>query len=523
MFAKLIIIVRKAVSQAVGKWKVFVGLPVNSWLASVVKVSGVTMVARVFGFVRDFSFAVVFGSSPWLESFLVSFRLPNMFRRVLGEGMTSIIVPVFTEIKEKDSQNRFIQSMMLALLFVTGVVWLIVALSPIFFVKIVAAGFADDERLLMTAQMLPWSFGYLCFIAWIALLSGVLNAHKSFVLPAAVPLGLSVGLLIGSWLIYSLHGQPIWLSYSALAAGFIQVGYMLWVVRQYGFRFQWPHVWHPGVRKVLALLFAAWIGLAASQISVFIDTWLASWLPPGCISWLYYSERLVYLPQGTVGVAIATVLLPGLSKADVTKDKKTYDDTLASGLVFGVRLGVPLMLVMVVLAEPLVIVVFGHGRFGLGDIHATAQSLIAMVLGLPFMMMNKLLVASYFAKKLVRYSVIATLISVTVNTVIAVAFMHRFEHIALAVAVAAGSFVSVLYLLWCHPSRQTLYSRLNSELRTSLPWWLVLIGALYIVSSCMTVEYGFGVIKKSVNLILMVLLPLLLSWLLMKSTSYFRS
>ena len=321
---------------------------------------------------------------------------------------------------------------------VSGALCLIVSMFPITCVKIVAAGFSDDERLGMTALMLPWCFGYLVFISWIALFSGVLNANKSFSLPAAIPLILSLCLVVGTWLIYFCGVHSIWLCYCTIAAGFIQIIWLFSAIYRAGFRVQWPHIWHPGVRKVLYLIFAAWLGMAASQISVFMDTWIASWLPEGSITWLYISERLVYMPQGTIGVAIATVLLPGLSKANVKNDKGAYESTLADGLIWGLRLGVPMMLVLSLYAEPIVMVLFGYGKFRALDVLNTSQSMSAMSLGLPLMMMNKLLVASYFAKKMVKQSVYATLCCIVCNLIIALGLMHYFEHVALALAIAAS-------------------------------------------------------------------------------------
>lgn len=503
--------VRRA-SQLVKKLQESAGLLLNSWVGAVAKVSGLTMLSRVCGFVRDQSFAYVFGASPWIESFIVAFKLPGMFRRVLGEGMTSVVVPVFSELTDKESQNKFIQSMFLALFAITGLICLIVSMFPVICVKFVAAGFSDDSRLMMTASMLPWCFGYLIFISWLALLSGVLNAHKSFALPAAVPLVLSVGLVIGTWLVYFYEGHPMWLCYSTAFAGVVQVWWMIAAIRQYDFRIQWPHVWHPGVKKVLAMMFAAWLGMAASQISVFMDTWIASWLPEGCITWLYLSERLVYMPQGTIGVAIATVLLPGLSKASVDNDSGSYDSTLAKGLVWGVRLGVPLMMIMVCYAEPIVLILFGYGKFSAHHVHATAQSMAAMVVGLPLMMMNKLLVASYFAKKLVRQSVYATILCVVCNACIALTFMNTYQHVALAAAIASGSAVSVMYLLHRHPSRQYLLNALTEELRSNAFTWFRLFVLLYVASMLFEITYSASFFERVFKLMSMLILSLGATW-----------
>ena len=504
--------VTNRVSRFVKNLQEFVGSRLDSWMGAVAKVSGLTLVSRVCGFVRDQSFAYVFGASPWIESFIVAFKLPGMFRRVLGEGMTSVVVPVFSELTDKESQNKFIQSMFLALFAITGLICLIVSMFPVLCVKFVAAGFSDDSRLMMTASMLPWCFGYLIFISWLALLSGVLNAHKSFALPAAVPLVLSVGLVLGTWLVYFYGGHPMWLCYSTAVAGFVQVWWMIAAIRQYDFRIQWPHVWHPGVKKVLAMMFAAWVGMAASQISVFMDTWIASWLPEGCITWLYLSERLVYMPQGTIGVAIATVLLPGLSKANVDNDSGSYDATLSQGLVWGVRLGVPLMLMMVCYAEPIVMLLFGYGKFSAHHVHATAQSMAAMVLGLPLMMMNKLLVASYFAKKLVRQSVYATILCVVCNAVIALSFMNVYQHVALAAAIASGSAVSVAYLLWRHPSRTYLLNALWSEVKNNWFTWLKLLVLLYVASLLFSISYEASFFERLMKLVIMLGLSTGATW-----------
>ena len=515
MFVKFIATARVHANHLVKKWTGSVGLPINRWLSAVAKVSSMTLISRVSGFARDFLFASVFGASPWLESFVISFKFPSMFRRVLGEGMTSVIVPVFTDINDQTEQNQFIQSMLLLLLIATGLMWALIATYPVFFVKILASGFADDERLMMTARMLPWSFSYLLFIAWIALLSGVLNARGSFALPAAVPVGLNIGLFVCTWLVYLWHGSAMWLAYALVLSGIAQVGVMLWAVFRTGFRCQWPHVWHKGVKKVFVLLMAAWAGFAASQISVFIDTWLASWLPTGCIGWLYYSERIVYLPQGTIGVAMATVLLPTLSQSNVSNDQSTYDRTLASGLGVCMRVGVPVMILMFCLAEPLVWVIFGHGKFKASDVHAAAQSVRAMVCGLPFMMMNKLLVASYFAKTLVRYTVIATLISVIVNTVIAVTLMHSLFHVAFAIGIAVGSLVSVVYLLAVHPSGKPIVESLKKQALADGVWWTLLL-VLFIAMMFIEINASHGFIEKAWRLVIMISIPFVISTVLMK-------
>jgi putative peptidoglycan lipid II flippase len=389
-------------------------------------VGAATFLSRVLGLVREQVMAGLFGAGLATDAFNVAFRIPNLLRDLFAEGaMSSAFVPTFTAIHQREGEREawaFGRQLMVALIVVLSVICAAGYLLAPWLVRLFAPGFgAVPGKLELTITLTRVMLPFLPAVALAAAAMGMLNSRGSFAVPALAPTLLNLGMIVGGVaLIPAVErlGQPAIL---AMAIGVViggagQFAFQLPALHARGFRLRLerPRA-HPGVLRVAALMGPAAVGLAATQINLFVSTLIASLLEQGSVSWLGYAFRLMQLPIGVFGVALATVSMPALAKAAVDDDLPALKTTLSATVRLVFLLTVPAALWLAVLAAPIVALLYEHGRFGPLDTQRTAAALVMYCVGLPAFAAVGVLTRVFYALGDTRTPVRASFVAVAIN------------------------------------------------------------------------------------------------------------
>ncbi len=439
-------------------------------LKSLFTVSSMTLLSRILGFVRDMVIARYFGASVGADAFFVAFKIPNFFRRLFAEGAFSqAFVPVLAEAKEKQGKAR-VQQLVDAISFrLLAVLMVFIGLGMVFAEQVTwlfAPGFAQEmEKFQLTADMLRLTFPYLLLISLVALSSAILNTYDRFAVPAFTPVLLNLT-LIGTALGLSAYFQPpvLALAWGVLIAGIVQLVFHLPFLWRLGLLPRPRPVSDPGVNEVKRLMLPALFGVSVAQINLLIDTILASFLQTGSVSWLYYSDRLMEFPLGVFGIALATVVLPGLSKKVAVEDWHGFRQDLDQALRLIWLIGVPATVGLALLSGPLLTTLFHYGAFTDTDVMQAQKSLIAYSLGLSGFILVKVLAPAFYAMKEMKLPVRAAVIALVANTVLNLIFIWPLAHAGLALATSLSAFVNAGLLYW--------FLTRNMNLFQPLPGWL---------------------------------------------------
>jgi putative peptidoglycan lipid II flippase len=421
---------------------------------SLAKVGSNTLLSRVLGFVRDLVFANVFGAGALTDAFFVAFKIPNFLRRLFAEGAFSVaFVPVLTEYKEQRSfaeLKLFVDHIAGTLGVVLLGVTLLGVLGAPYLVMLFAPGFIGVEgKLDVAAEMLRLTFPYLLFISLTAFAGGVLNTFNRFGVPAFTPVLLNV-CLIGSalWLAPLMEQPVVALAWGVFVAGVVQFLFQLPFLARLGLlpRFR-PAPKDAGVRRVVKLMVPALFGVSVTQISLLIDTLIASFLQDGSISWLYYSDRLMEFPLGVLGVALATVILPSLSRKHANESVEGFSDTIDWALRWSLLLGLPAAVGLFVLSGPMIATLFQSGVFDATDVDMSQRSLMAYSLGLLPFILIKVFAPGFYARQDTRTPVRIAVIAMAANIVLNLVLVFPLAHagLALATTLAAGLNALLLY------------------------------------------------------------------------------
>ena len=416
-----------------------------------------TFVSRISGLVRDVVLASFIGASATVaaDAFYVAFRIPNFFRRIFGEGAFSqAFVPVLSEYRSRDdalSIRLFISHMSASL----GLVLLALVLAGIVFssgvVTVLAPGFLDDpEKFSITVTMLQITFPYLLFISLVAMAAGIMNAYHQFAVPAFTPVLLNLCMIAAALLLAPLmDGSAIALAWGVFAAGVVQLLFQFPALKKMGLLVAPKPDWKdPGVRQVGKLMVPAIIGSSVAQINLLINTLLASFLVTGSVSWLYYSDRLMEFPLGIFGIALATVILPALADTHQKRGADEFSVLLDWGLRWCFLIGLPASVALILLAEPLVATIFQYGAFTAYDVVMAGQSLVAFSIGLPGLILVKVLAPGFFARQDTRTPAKVAVISVSVNIIMSLLLFKPMAHVGLALAVSIAAYVNCGLLFW---------------------------------------------------------------------------
>jgi len=432
-------------------------------LRAVATVSSLTMVSRVLGFVRDFFIARAFGAGLLTDAFFVAFRIPNLLRRLFGEGAFSqAFVPILAEHKNREGveATRALIDRVATLLFLALVVTaaLGMALAPLI-VYVSAPGFAAEPgKFAVTVQLLRITFPYIVFISLVALASGVLNTWNRFSVPALTPAFLNISFIVGALFFADYFDPPILvLAWAVFVGGLLQLAFQVPFLVKLGVMPRWRLDFsHPGVRRILGLILPAAFGVSVSQVSLLINTIFASFLPTGSVSWLYYADRLMEFPAGVLGVAVGTILLPSLSKYHADANHDEYSRLLDWGLRLTVLLAVPAAAALAVLALPLVATLFQYGRFTVGDAWMTQRALVAYSIGLIGMILVKILAPGFYARQNIVTPVKIGILTLMVTQAMNFAFIGPLQHAGLALAIGLGACLNA-FLLFFLLRKQKVY------------------------------------------------------------------
>jgi putative peptidoglycan lipid II flippase len=436
-------------------------------LRALVTVSGMTLLSRILGFVRDFVIARTFGAGLATDAFFVAFKLPNLLRRMFAEGAFSqAFVPILGEYKNKrgDDETRqlidHVTSLLAMALF--AVTALGVAAAPLL-VWVSAPGFAADAgKFELTVTLTRITFPYILFMSLVALAGGILNTWSRFALPAFTPVLLNLA-FIGMALFAVPYFDPpvLALAWAVFLGGVLQLAIQLPALRKIAMlprpSLDWRAAWaDPGVRRIAMLMGPALIGVSVSQISLLINTIFASFLKTGSVSWLYYADRLMEFPAGMLGAALGTILLPSLAKSHAGNDTDKYSRLLDWGLRLTLLLAAPAALALAILAVPLIATLFFHGAFTGEDVLRTREALVAYSIGLTGLILVKVLAPGFYARQNIRTPVKIALISLLATQAMNLAFVGWLEHAGLALSIGLAACLNAL-LLYRGLRRQAVY------------------------------------------------------------------
>jgi putative peptidoglycan lipid II flippase len=428
-----------------------------------------TMLSRVLGLVRDIVIAAFVGASANADAFFVAFKIPNFLRRLFAEGaFAQAFVPVLADYKEEGSLvavqalvDRVAGVLGGTLLFITSLTILAAPLVTAIF----APGFlSQPEKYELTSQMIRVTFPYLMLISVTGFCGAILNSYGRFAVPAFTPVFLNLSLIFAATVAAPWFAEPVFaLAWGVFFAGVIQLLFQLPFL--YRLDLVPRPVWdtrHEGVRRILKLMVPALFGVSVSQINLLLDTVLASFLPTGSVSWLYYSDRLAELPLGVFGVAIATVILPNLSAHRAGSREDRFRVTLDWAVRLVLLIGVPAAVALVLLAEPILVTLFQYGALSSQDVYMASFSMRAYAMGLVAFMLVKVLAPGYYARKdtatPVKYGIVAMVANMVMNIAFVLPLMYYLDigHLGLALATSAAAYLNTL-LLWRGLLRRGIY------------------------------------------------------------------
>ncbi len=415
-----------------------------------------TMVSRVLGLVRDVVLARMFGPGDGTDAFFLAFKIPNFLRRLFAEGaFNQAFVPVLSEYRSQrshaevkelvDSVAGSLSSVLLALTV------LVVIAAPVIAVPI-AYGFREDPaKFALFVDMLRITFPYLFLISLTAFASAILNSYDKFAIPALTPALLNIAMIGSAVLLSPYMTQPeVALAWGVLIAGVCQLVFQLpYLARLRLLPLSKLRPQHEGVRRVMKLMIPALFGVSVSQINLLLDTFIASLLVSGSVSWLYFSDRLVELPLGIFGIAIATVVLPSLSRKHADKSLSEFSAMLDWALRMVLLIAVPASLALLMLAQPLIITLFQGQNFSVEDVGKVTTSLQAYTLGLLAFMSIKIFAPGYYSRQdtstPVRIGIIAMVANMGMNLLFV--FVFDFAHTGLALATSFAAMLNAGLLM----------------------------------------------------------------------------
>jgi putative peptidoglycan lipid II flippase len=425
-----------------------------SLLRALATVSGMTLLSRVLGFIRDLVIARVFGAGLATDAFFVAFKLPNLLRRLFAEGAFSqAFVPILAEYKNRrgaDETRLLVDHVSGALAAALFIVTLIgVAAAPLV-ILVTAPGFTETPgKFDLTVDLLRITFPYILFISLTALAGGILNTYSRFAVPAVTPTLLNL-----SFIGFALWGAPYFdppvtaLAWAVFAGGLAQLALQVPFLARIGLlpRFR-LNLKDAALWRILRQMGPAVFGVSISQVSLVINVIFASFLVTGSVSWLYYADRLMEFPMGLLGAALGTILLPSLSKLNADRSGQAYSELLDWGLRLTFLLAAPAAAALALLAVPLVATLFHYGAFGAEDVYATRRAVVAYSVGLIGLVMVKVLAPGFYARQDIKTPVKIALVTLGLTQIMNFAFILPLRHAGLALAIGLGACINATLLL----------------------------------------------------------------------------
>ena len=412
-----------------------------------------TLASRITGFIRDTLLAILFGAGFAMDAFVVAFRIPNLLRRLFAEGAFSqAFVPVLGEYRGRkgDAATRELAGKVLAVLaavlFVATLIGVIAAPAIVY---LSASGFAKDpEKFALTVTMLRICFPYILFVSLVSFSAGLLNTYGAFKAPAFTPVLLNVSFIaFALWVAPHMDKPIVALAWAVFFGGLAQLAFQVPFLKRIG---MWPRPrWAPhdeGVMRILKLMAPAALGVSVAQVSLLINTQIASWLADGAVSWLYFADRLMEFPSALLGVAIGTVLLPSLVRHHAAADTQAYSRLLDWGLRITLALALPAAVALALLAVPLISTLFWHGEFLRNDVMMTRNALVAYAVGLAGIILVKVLAPGFYARQNIRTPVKVAIVTLAVTQLLNGLFVPWIGHAGLALSISVGACFNAAWL-----------------------------------------------------------------------------
>jgi putative peptidoglycan lipid II flippase len=439
-------------------------------LKTAATISGLTLLSRITGLVRETLTATYFGAGSQTDAFFVAFRLPNLLRRLFAEGAFSqAFVPVLGKIKAEEGDAQALQLARRCAVLMTAILALVSLVAIIgapILVWMMSGGFGGDRQTFDLSVMLTrWMFPYILMISLVALASGVLNTWSKFKAPAFAPVLLNLSFIGSAILLSPYLDEPIWaLAIAVIAGGIAQLVLMVFALRRilstmsddainrqgdeatsWSIRTAWRD---PSVRRILTLMVPATLAVSVAQISLIINTHIAARLEAGSVSWLSFADRLMEFPTALLGVALGTVLLPSLTKANSERNQEEVSRLIDWGLRLVVILSVPAAVGLAVLSVPLTTVLFHYGQFDHQDLTMTAQAMVGYAMGLVGLIAIKVLAPGFYAQQEVKTPVKIAIFALVLTQLLNIAFVPMFAHAGLALATSLAACANAGLLYW---------------------------------------------------------------------------
>ena len=453
-------------------------------LKTAAAISGLTLLSRITGLVRETLTAAYFGAGSQTDAFFVAFRLPNLLRRLFAEGAFSqAFVPVLGKIKAEQGDGAALllaRRCAVVMAAILALVCLIAIIAAPVLVWIMSGGFGGDHRTYELSVMLTrWMFPYILMISLVALASGVLNTWSRFNAPAFAPVLLNLSFIGAAILLTPYLEEPIWaLAIAVIVGGLAQLGLMAMALQKIlrtprydAERWSLKAAWHdPAVRRILTLMVPATFAVSVAQISLIINTHIAARLQAGSVSWLSFADRLMEFPTALLGVALGTVLLPSLTKANSERDREEISRLIDWGLRLVVILSVPAAVGLAVLSVPLTAVLFHYGQFDHQDLTMTAQAMVGYAVGLVGLIAIKVLAPGFYAQQDIKTPVKIALLALIFTQLLNIVLVPIFAHAGLALATSLAACANAGLLLWG--------LRRKSIFTPSAGWWVLILKSL---------------------------------------------
>ncbi|KIO49831.1 murein biosynthesis integral membrane protein MurJ [Nitrosospira sp. NpAV] len=442
-------------------------------LKTLATVSGMTLISRILGFLRDVLIARIFGAGVATDAFFVAFRIPNLLRRLFAEGAFSqAFVPILAEYKTRRTPEEtrelidHVTTLLSAALFLVTLIGIIAAPLIIY---VSAPGFAaSPQKFELTVELLQITFPYILFISLVALAGGILNTYGKFSVPALTPALLNLSFIgCALWLAPFMNPPVLALAWAVFIGGILQLAFqapfLMRIKLMPRLRLKSRDT---GAWRVLKQMGPAVFGVSIGQLSLLINTIFASFLITGSVSWLYYADRLMEFPAGLLGVALGTILLPSLSRHYADNSTEEYSRLLDWGLRLTMLLTLPAALALALLATPLIATLFYHGEFSAHDVWMTRNALVAYSVGLLGLILVKVLAPGFYARQNIKTPVKIAVLTLIATQLMNLAFIIPLRHAGLALAIGLGACLNA----------GLLYYKLRShQIYQPQPGWAIFI------------------------------------------------
>ena len=472
-----------------------------------------TLLSRIMGFARDIILANIFGAGGLFDAFVVAFKLPNFLRRLFGEGAFSqAFVPILAEQRANQTPEEvqsFVNHVSGTLAAVVSLVVLVSEVAAPLWIMIFAPGFLHDPaRFHLAVHLCRIMFPYLLLIVLTALAGAILNTYGIFAAPAFTPVLLNIA-LIAVALLWAPHASnPIYvLGWGVILGGLaqliIQVPFLkaIKIVPKFKIGFH-----HEGTVRVMKRMVPALFGVSVAQIGLMVDNVFASFLPKGSISWLYFSDRLIYFPLGLIGVALATVVMPYLSRNHASKDEKIFSETMDWALRCTLFIGLPCAVGLFILSGPILSTLLHSGKFDSNDVIMTAKSLSAFAVGLPAFMLIKILASAFYARQNIKTPVKVAAVAMLVNIVFNFILIFPLKHAGLALSTSLSALFNA-GLLWTLLMRERIFMPMAIWKKTIVQLMIanVLMGAcIYFMAGSLTPWLHWLILQRIVHLLIVI-------------------